>query len=226
MKKFITASIGSKFLMSITGLFMITFIAVHLTVNLLLIFDDTGELFNRGAHFMATTLPVKIMEPILGLGFLIHILWSFVIEYKNLKARPVSYARRDTSTSLSWASRNMIILGLMILIFLVIHLMNFFWVIKFNPELLNTVNIKGEVMEDTYTLVSGLFKSSVVYGILYILGGTLLGLHLSHGFWSAFHTLGLTGEHWIGKLQFIGIIYAIIVAVGFSIIPLYFLIKF
>jgi succinate dehydrogenase / fumarate reductase cytochrome b subunit len=81
-------------------------------------------------------------------------------------------------------------------------------------------------MEDTYSLVAGLFKSSIIYDIIYVLGGLLLGLHLSHGFWSAFHTLGLSNKNWMSRLQIVGKIYAIIIAVGFSIIPLYFLIKF
>jgi len=70
---FLNASIGRKFLMSITGLFLVTFIIIHMTVNLLLIFDDSGELFNIAAHFMATNPLIKIMEPILALGFFIHI---------------------------------------------------------------------------------------------------------------------------------------------------------
>ena len=86
--------------------------------------------------------------------------------------------------------------------------------------------VKGVEMEDTYNLVAGLFKRSVIYDILYILGGCLLGLHLSHGFWSAFHTLGLSNKRWMGRLQVLGKIYAVIVAAGFSVIPLYFLIKF
>jgi succinate dehydrogenase / fumarate reductase cytochrome b subunit len=81
-------------------------------------------------------------------------------------------------------------------------------------------------MEDTYSLVAGLFKTSVIYDIIYVLGGILLGFHLSHGFWSAFHTLGLSNKQWMSRLQIIGKIYAVIIAVGFSIIPLYFLIKF
>jgi succinate dehydrogenase / fumarate reductase cytochrome b subunit len=75
-------------------------------------------------------------------------------------------------------------------------------------------------------LVSSLFKASAVYSILYVLGGVLLGIHLSHGFWSAFQTLGLSNKNWLKRLQFIGTIYAILIAVGFSVIPLYFLIKF
>lgn len=226
MSKFITASIGRKFIMSISGLFLVMFIAVHLTVNLLLIFDDSGELFNQAANFMATNPAIKIMEPLLGLGFLVHILWSFFLEYENWRARPVKYNKKNPGVSSSWASRNMLVLGALVLVFLIVHIIHFFWVIKFNPGSMNTVVIGGEHMEDTYTLVADLFKNSVAYDIFYIFGGILLGLHLSHGFWSGFHTLGLSNKNWMSRLQIIGKIYAIVVAVGFSAIPLYFLIKF
>lgn len=226
MSKFLFASIGKKFLMSITGLFLMMFILVHLTVNLLLIFDDSGELFNLGAHFMATNPAIKIMEPLLGLGFVIHILWSFVISYQNWRARPVKYNKKNPGISSTWASRNMLILGATILIFLVIHIINFFWVIKFDPHSLPLVNIGGEEMEDTYTLVADLFKSSAIYCIFYIIGGILLGLHLTHGFWSAFQTLGLNNKNWMKRLEWVARIYAVIIAVGFSVIPLYFMIKF
>lgn len=226
MSKFLLASIGRKFLMSVTGIFLLTFIAVHLTLNLFLIFDDSGDLFNLGAHFMATNPAIKIMEPILGLGFVIHILWSFFLEYQNWRARPVKFSKRDTKESSSWASRNMLIIGALVLTFLVVHVINFFWVIKFNPDLMQTVNVDGTEMDNTYALVAGLFKTNVSYGILYILGGILLGIHLSHGFWSAFQTLGLSNKHWMKRLKFIGTLYAFIVAIGFSLIPLYFLIKF
>jgi succinate dehydrogenase / fumarate reductase cytochrome b subunit len=226
MSKFLTASIGRKFVMSISGLFLVTFIAVHLTVNLLLIFDDSGELFNQAAHFMATNPAIKIMEPLLGLGFLVHILWSFFIEYENWRARPVKYNKKNSGASSSWVSRNMLILGLLVLVFLITHIFHFFWVIKFNPESVNSVLIGGEHIEDTYTLVADLFKNSAAYDIFYVCGGILLSLHLSHGFWSGFHTLGLSNKKWMSRLQIIGKIYAVIVAVGFSAIPLYFLIKF
>jgi succinate dehydrogenase / fumarate reductase cytochrome b subunit len=212
--------------MSITGLFLVMFIGVHLTVNLFLIFDDSGELFNQGAHFMATNPMIKIMEPLLGLGFLIHIVWSFFLEYQNYKARPVKYAVRKAGESSSWASRNMLVLGALVLVFLIMHIIDFFYVIKFKSHEMTTVLVGGIEMEDTYTLVATLFKESVVYCILYVIGGILLGIHLSHGFWSAFQTLGLSNKNWLKRLQFVGKIYAILIAVGFSIIPLYFLIKF
>lgn len=224
MSKFLLASIGRKFLMSITGLFLVMFIGVHLIVNLLLIFDDSGELFNIGAHFMATNPAIRIMEPLLGLGFMIHILWSFVLEYQNWKARPIKYNKKSVAASSSWSSRNMLILGAMVLVFLVMHIIDFFWIIKFNPESLSVV--ENTEMHNAYELVSNLFKSNVLYDLIYVLGAVLLGFHLSHGFWSAFQTLGLNNNNWMKRLKVLATIYAIIVAVGFSLIPLYFLIKF
>lgn len=88
------------------------------------------------------------------------------------------------------------------------------------------VTIGGIDIDNSYALVADLFKTSVVYDIFYVIGGILLGFHLSHGFWSGFHTLGLNNKNWINRLQVIGKIYAVVVAVGFSVIPLYFLIKF
>ncbi len=227
MSKFLTASIGRKFIMSITGLFLLMFIAVHLTVNLLLIFDDSGNLFNRGAHFMATNPVIRIVEPLLGLGFVIHIIWSFFLEYKNWKSRPVKYNKKNISGSSSWASRNMLVLGALVLVFLVMHIIDFYIKMRFTGHpLLEEVSVNGVHMENTYALVSDLFVNNPIYDILYIIGAVLLGFHLSHGFWSAFQTLGLNNKNWMKRLQFIGKIYAVIIAVGFSIIPLYFLIKF
>lgn len=217
MSKFLTASIGRKFVMSLSGIFLMLFIAVHLGLNLLLIFDDSGDLFNEGAHFMATNPLIKIMEPILGLGFVIHIIWSFFLEYQNWKARPVKYAKKNLSGASTWASRNMLILGALVLVFLIIHIIDFFWVIKFSPEEIEHL-AKGD-----YDLVAGLFKESIFASVLYIIGAILLGLHLSHGFWSSFQTLGLNNKFWLKRWQAIAQVYAVIVAVGFSVIPLYFM---
>jgi succinate dehydrogenase / fumarate reductase, cytochrome b subunit len=223
MSNLLTTSIGKKFILSLTGIFLMLFILVHLSLNLLLIFDDSGTLFNRGAHFMETHPLVRIAEFVLGVGFLVHILWSLVISYHNWKARPVTYAIKERRASSSWSSRNMLILGALILVFLGIHLANFFWVIKFNAHSLAEVPVEGETMKDTYTLVSGLFKTSLPYSLLYIVGALLLGLHLTHGFWSVFQTLGLNSSRWLNRLKWVARIYAFIVAVGFSAIPIYFI---
>lgn len=224
MSKFLTASIGRKFVMSLSGIFLMVFIAVHLGLNLLLIFDNSGNLFNQGAHFMATNPLIRIMEPILGLGFVIHIAWSLFLEYENWKARPVKYAKKNMSGASTWASRNMLILGALVLVYLVIHIIDFFVKMKFTGHpLLEETTVHGVVMENAYALVSEAFISSTVLCVLYILGGILLGLHLSHGFWSSFQTLGLNNKFWLKRWQVIAKIYAWIVAVGFSVIPLYFM---
>jgi len=224
MSKFLTASIGRKFVMSLSGLFLVVFIAVHLSLNLLLIFDNSGELFNLGAHFMATNPLIKVMEPVLGLGFVIHIVWSFFLEYQNWKARPVKYAKKNMSGASTWASRNMLVLGGLVLVFLIIHILNFFVKMKFTGDpLLAEVTIGGEHMHNAYALVSSAFINSLPLSIFYILGGILLGIHLSHGFWSAFQTLGLNNKHWLNRWKVIGKIYAILIAVGYTVIPLYFM---
>lgn len=228
MSNFLSSSIGKKVIMSLSGFFLITFLCVHLALNLLLIFDNSGDLFNQGAYFMATNPFIKIVEPILSIGFLIHIIWAAVLTLQNQKARPVKYALRNQSGNATWASRNMFILGGLVLIFLIIHLYNFWWNIKF-PALgtpLAETNVGGVEMENTYALVSGLFRNSIVYCLLYMLGAIFLGLHLTHGFWSAFQSIGFSNDIWRKRLEGLGYIFAIIIAVGFSIIPLYFIAGF
>lgn len=228
MSNFLTSSIGKKVIMSLSGLFLILFLCVHLSLNLLLIFDNSGSLFNQGAHFMATNPLIKIIEPILAIGFVVHIIMASILTLQNRRARPVKYARRNQSQNATWASRNMFILGAMILIFIVIHLYNFWWNIKF-PSLgtpLQPITVNGVEMDDTYALVAGLFKSDVLYCLVYILGAVFLGLHLTHGFWSSFQSIGFSNDIWRKRLEIVAYFVAIVFTAGFSIIPLYFIAGF
>lgn len=226
MSGFLKSSVGQKFLMSITGLFLIVFLAVHLTANLFLLVGS--DAFNVASHFMGTNPLIQIMQPVLALGFILHIIYASILTLQNRNARPVSYNKFEQGHSSTWASRNMYVLGFMIFVFLVIHLINFFWKIKVaGSPLLAEVNVDGVTMENTYALVSGLFvdpQLGIIYSIFYILGAIALGLHLHHAFWSAFQTIGWSNIVWRKRLEVIGDIYAIIIAAGFSMIPLYFLI--
>ena len=222
MSKFFTSSIGQKFFMSITGLFLMMFLCVHLTINALLLFGD-GELFNQAANFMSSNPLMKVIEPVLGIGFILHILYAGYITLKNRMARPQGY-KVSSKTKVSWASNNMFILGGFIFIFLVIHLANFFWKIKFGT--VDTIMIDGKELHDVYALVAGLFKGFWWYNALYIVGAVFLFFHLTHGFWSAFQTIGWNNQEWVCRLKTISYIYAVIVAGGFAFIPLYFLIKY
>ena len=223
MSKFFTSSVGQKFFMSITGIFLMLFLIVHLSINALLLVGD-GELFNVAANFMSSNFVMKIIEPILAIGFILHIIYAVYITLKNQMARPQKYKVANQSKA-SWASRNMFILGGLILIFLVIHLANFFWKIKFGTVASISYD-GGQELHDVYGLVAGLLKGWWWYNFIYILGAIFLFLHLTHGFWSAFQTLGWDNDRWIKRLKVISYIYAIIIAGGFATIPIYFLIKY
>jgi len=222
MSKFFTSSIGQKFFMSITGLFLMMFLCVHLTVNSLLLFGD-GELFNEAANFMSSNPLMKVIEPVLAIGFILHIIYASYITLKNRMTRPQKY-KVASKTKTAWASKNMFILGGLVFIFLVMHLAHFFWKVKFGT--VAVITVEGRELHDVYGLVAGLFKGWWWYDVLYILGAIFLFFHLTHGFWSAFQTIGWDNEKWICRLKTISYIYAIIVAGGFAFIPLYFLIKY
>lgn len=226
-----STSIGHKLVMSITGLFLIVFLLVHMSMNLALVLNNVdmfgqhwgvGEMFNTGAHFMISTPLIRIMEPALAAGFIFHIIYATFITLRNRKHRPVRYAVAPTNDNTTWSSKNMYILGVAIFAFLCLHIWNFFW--KFRYGVMPETVVNGVHMEDSYKVVAGLFQGSITYCIIYIVAAIFLTLHLSHGFWSAFQTVGWNNKKWIGRLKVISIIYAVIIGVGFSIIPLYFMI--
>ena len=221
MSNFFNSSIGKKVIMSVTGLFLMLFLLLHLTINLLLLFGD-GEIYNLASHFMSTNLIMKIMEPVLALGFVIHILYASLITLANQKARPVGYKTVNPKGNSSWASRNMYILGGTILVFLVLHIINFFWKLKFGE--VTDIAYEGVHMHNTYLLVSSLFISYWWYNLIYITGAILLCLHLTHGFWAAFQTLGWSNDKLRCIFKIIAIIYAFVIGIGFAVIPLFFLI--
>jgi len=221
MKGFLSSSIGKKLIMSLSGLFLIVFLLVHLGLNLTMLFDPVdGTVFNAAANFMGTNPVMKVMEPMLTLGFLVHILYGVIVQLNNWKARGSSkYAVVDQKESSTWASRNMIWLGVFVFAFLVVHIINFYVQIKF----VGIDHVHGSDMHDTFGLVTSLFEIWW-YDVIYIIGFIALGLHLHHAFWSAFQTIGINNNIWRRRLEVIGDIYTVIVVAGFTIIPLYFLI--
>jgi succinate dehydrogenase / fumarate reductase cytochrome b subunit len=222
MAKFLSSSIGKKFLMSLSGLFLISFMLVHLTVNSMILFDSSGELFNIAAHFMETNPIIRIVEPVLAIGFILHILYAVVLTLHNLQTRPVGYKSQKLGHSSTWASRNMFVLGLMISAFLVIHIVNFFWKIKFTGhDLLAEIPIHGVHMANSYALVTTLFIDWWWIDIVYVLGAFALGIHLYHAIWSAFQTLGWSNGTWRRRLNIVGILASVVIAGGFALIPIW-----
>jgi succinate dehydrogenase / fumarate reductase cytochrome b subunit len=220
MTSFLNSSIGKKFLMSLSGLFLISFLLVHLIVNSMILFDPTGVLFNNAAHFMGTNPIIRIVEPVLAIGFILHIFYAGLLTLQNQWARPVGYAKQNSANSSKWASCNMFVLGSLVFIFLVIHISNFFWKIKFTgSELLEQGSVDG--VENAFLLVTTFFINWWWIVIVYVVGAVVLGIHLTHAFWAAFQTLGLSDSRWRKRLEIVGWVYTIIVAGGFALIPLW-----
>lgn len=205
----LSSSILKKLVMSLSGLFLIVFLGVHLGLNLLLLLPDGGVAFNEAAHFMVSNPMIKLMEPVLAIGFIVHIILASVLTIQNQKARGGQrYASGNKTEQVSFASKHMYVLGFVILSFIVLHMIQFWVEIKFKmPE--------GE--HDTYQLVHACFQNPV-YVVIYVLSSIALGYHLCHGFWSAFQTIGLNNTIWMPRLKMISKIYAFIIAAGFSLI--------
>jgi succinate dehydrogenase / fumarate reductase cytochrome b subunit len=207
--------------MSITGLFLVVFLFIHLSLNVLLLVDDGGELFNAAAHFMATNPLIKIMEPLLALGFIIHIIWASTITLQNQKARGKDrYASGNKTPDVSWASKNMYIIGLTVLAFLIVHIAQFWVKFKITKELspahITIAGVETEV-ENAYALVNATFSYLWVVAI-YVVGSLGLAWHLSHGVWSALQTIGFSNTIWRKRWSVFGTVVAWVMGVGFSLI--------
>ena len=209
------SSITKKIIMSLMGLFLLTFLVVHLTVNSFLFFSK--DLFNEGAHFMGTNAFIQVFQWVLFAGFAIHIFYGIVLQIQNWMSRPKGYKKRAAMEE-SPFSKYMIYTGIVILIFLIMHLNNFFFVkmgwvghgIALTPN--------GE--EDMGQLVINLFHNGA-YVIIYVVLILLMGFHLDHALQSAFQSLGLNHPTYWGFIKGLSRVYAIVVAVGFAIIPLF-----
>ena len=208
LKGFFNSSVARKFWMAITGVFLVVFLVVHLTINLFLFVSP--ELFNEGSHFMATNPLIQVMQYVLAAGFIVHIVMGIKLTLQNKAARPIGYAYENAAVSSSWASRNMIITGGLILVFLVLHMRHFFYEIKFTDN-----------VTDDYMLVTSLF-SIWYFALFYVLAFVGLGIHLNHGFQSAFQSIGWKNSKWKGIMQLVGTLYSIFIAVGFSVIAIWF----
>lgn len=208
--RFLSSSIGQKFVSGLTGLFLISFLLVHLAGNFQLFMNDNGVAFNAYSEFMSTNPIIRTLEIGLVLGFVFHMFIGTKLWLKNKAARPVAYAVRDANANSAWTSRSMFLSGLIIVVFLVIHLRSFFVETRFLGQ------------HDMYKLVVEAFKQPIYSGF-YVFAMALLGLHLNHGFQSSFQTFGLLGKKYSPVIKGLGLAFAIIVPLLYAVIPLYFL---
>jgi succinate dehydrogenase / fumarate reductase, cytochrome b subunit len=220
--KTFSSTIGRKFVMSVTGLFLCSFLVVHLIGNLQLFNDDGGKAFNIYSQFMGHNMLIRAMEIVLLLGFVFHIWDAVALTRRNKSARSVKYAVNRLEENSNWSSRNMGLLGTVILVFLLIHLYNFFLPTKTGA--LDQVVIDGEMVDDLYSHVVLAFQNPL-YVLLYVVSMVALAYHLIHGFQSAFQTLGLNHKKYSPAIRGFGYIFSILVCLGFASMPVYFFFK-
>ncbi len=221
MKWFIdlfSSTLGKKLMMALTGLFLILFLLIHLIGNLQLLKDDGGHAFNVYADFMGHNPIIQIISKGNFAFILLHIIVSTILTIRNRRARgPEGYAV-TTSKSSIWSSRNMGILGTIILVFLVVHLKDFYFQMHYGQ--MATVNYDGKELKDIYTVVAGMFGLGWYVG-LYVFCMFAVAFHLWHGFTSAFQTLGANHMKYNPVISFVGKAFSVIVPALFALIPIW-----
>jgi succinate dehydrogenase / fumarate reductase cytochrome b subunit len=210
------SSITKKVVMAVAGLFLISFLVLHLAINLLLLGKDDGAAYMVAVEFMTTNPIIKVMEIFLFGGFAVHIVIGLIIQIQNWMARPIRY-KVEGYSHLSFFSKYMIHTGAIIFVFLCVHFTNFYfvklgWV---SPPV-------GIGPEDFYQMALLLFADKF-YAILYVVLMIFLGFHLHHAFQSAFQTLGLNHTKYTPFIKAVGTLYSVVVPLGYASIPLYFI---
>jgi succinate dehydrogenase / fumarate reductase cytochrome b subunit len=212
-----SSSIGRKVVMALTGLFIILFLTVHLIGNLQLLKDDGGEAFNVYAYFMTHNPLIKMVSYVNYAFFLFHIGWALLLTIKNRQARGTEGYAVTSSKSSIWSARNMGILGTIILVFLVIHMKDFWGQMHFGE--MPTKTYGDNEVKDLFTVVGSAF-TQWWYVALYCISMIAIAFHLWHGFESAFQTLGLNHMKYNPVISFVGKAFSIVVPALFALIPI------
>ncbi|HEU5291386.1 MAG TPA: succinate dehydrogenase cytochrome b subunit [Cyclobacteriaceae bacterium] len=210
-----TSSLGKKLIMALTGLFLISFLVIHCTINAMIFLNDGGATFSHWGHFMGTNPIIRLLEIGLVLGFLFHIIDGFILTSQNRRARPIRYSQVSQPGNTTWYGLSMGLLGTLILIFLVIHTSHFWIPNRVSQGFTNWE--EGEL--DLYAKMLLVFQEPWVV-IVYVLGCFSLFWHLLHGFKSAFQTLGLNHMKYNGIISFVGTAFSIIVPIIFALMPI------
>lgn len=216
--RFLTSSIGQKLIMSLTGLFLIVFLVIHLLGNLQLLANDGGEAFNLYAEFMTSNPLIKFTSYGLYFFILLHAIQGIALYSTNKKAKGSTYAVGHTKAS--WASRNMGPLGMIILIFIILHMIQFWLQMKMGWVEKVAYDGYDHPVKDLYTIVDAAYQNPL-YVLIYVASMIAIAFHLSHGFQSAFQSLGLNHKKYTPFIKALGTVYSILIPFGFAIIPIW-----
>jgi succinate dehydrogenase / fumarate reductase cytochrome b subunit len=254
IKQTFNSSLGKKLIMALTGLFLCTFLIVHLGGNLLLFSNDDGFGFNVYANFLTHFPPIEVIAYLLYLSIVVHAVYALVLTIKNRKARPVGYAAVNKSPA-TWSSKNMGLLGSILLLFIVIHMSDFWFSYKYSHKIAykeyrtdlatdqttsvdyvptsanfeKSVSTENNVeivrVKDLHARVASSF-SNIFYVIFYVIAMGAVSFHLLHGFQSAFRTLGWVHRKYTPIVYFVGTwLFAVIIPIGFAAMPVVYYIQ-
>lgn len=219
MSGFFNSSIGRKYAMALSAFFLIFFLIVHLSINFTSLFS--AELFNELSHFMGTNPLIQFgLQPVLIIGIIFHFVMGFVLEIKNKKAVGTKYFKNSGASNSSWVSRNMLYSGLVILAFLVLHFIDF-WIPEINIKYIHGDTTGMDAVGEFRYFKELQHKFSELWRVVfYVICFVLLGLHLAHGFTSAFQSVGVASGR-KKNMKLFGKVYAIIIPLGFVIVAVY-----
>lgn len=223
--QFFTSAVGRKIVMALTGLFLISFLIVHVGLNASIFADlkffdenDNGSMFNRAAHFMGASYVIRIMEIGLFAGIILHAIQGYAVEMKNRSRRGTSYNTSLGNRGSKWYSRSMALLGTLILLFLVVHISHF-WVPSRITHDMAPVTYGYTNTHNVFLRMYEVFQEPVVV-IIYLVGVISLAFHLFHGFHSAFRSLGVHNRKYLSMLEALGYGFTIIVCLLFALMPI------
>ncbi len=219
-----TSSVGKKFVMGLTGIFLILFLIVHVCLNACIWAMDGGETFNIAANFMGAMYVPRVLEIGLFAGFILHIVQAYMLENQNRRKRSISYQVPMGNKGSKWYSRYMGWLGTFVLLFLVVHIKNFWTPSRFGMPDGYTQTYNGVEVHDLYRLMKETFENVWIV-VIYLVGCLALAYHLMHGFQSAFRSLGVYNKRYLALIKGVGVGFAIIVPLAFAMMPISFLLK-
>lgn len=208
--------------MSISGLFLILFLLFHMSMNLAAVFST--EAYNAICEFLGANWYALVGTLVLAAGFVVHIVYATILTLRNRAARgDQRYAVTAMPASVSWASRNMFVLGLIVVLGLILHLYNFWYKMQF-AEIIGNHNLGAFGPTNGAAYIIDLF-SNPIYCVLYLIWFVAIWFHLTHGFWSAFQTIGWDNQIWLGRLKCIANVVATIIFLGFAVVVVTFYVR-
>ena len=220
----LNSSIGKKLIMSVSGLFLILFLLFHLCMNIAAVFS--GEAYNMICGLLGSNWYALAGTLVLVAGVVVHFVYAIILTQQNRKARGNDrYAINARPKGVEWASQNMFVLGLIVILFMVLHFTQFWYNMMF-AELAghHEVELGGGMIATTHgaEFINYFFKGNIVNTVLYLIWFAALWFHLTHGFWSAIHTIGWNNTVWLGRWECISKWVATIICGLFAVITVIF----